>query len=45
MCKEVSGVTVINPGSLSMPRDGSNGTYACIEILDEKTVCRIVEVE
>lgn len=45
MCKEMSGITVINPGSLSLPRDRSNGTYACIEILREKTVCRIVEVE
>lgn len=29
---EKNGVTVINPGSIAFPRDGSTGTYCVIEI-------------
>lgn len=41
---ECSGVKVINPGSLSRPRDNSNGSYALLEIHGEKINCRIIEV-
>lgn len=41
----LNGVDVINPGSLSKPRDGSNGTYAHIVITNEKLNYEIIEVE
>ena len=36
------GVLVLNPGSLSMPRDGSDGTYAILEI-NENNVKYIIK--
>lgn len=42
---EKNGVTVINPGSLSCPRDNSNGTYAVLKINRDKLKCEIVEIE
>ena len=41
---ECSGVTVINPGSLSRPRDNSGGTYAILEICGDNLKCKILEV-
>ena len=41
--EEKNGVIVINPGSLSFPRDGSQGTYAVLEICGEKLKCEIKE--
>lgn len=38
----MEGYTLINPGSLSDPRDDSNESYAIIEIDDEKVVPRLV---
>lgn len=39
----VSGIRLVNPGSLTHPRDGSNGTYAFLVANDERmvaTICR-----
>ena len=38
-------VTVINPGSLSYPRDSSLGTYAMLEIKDGKLKAEIKELD
>lgn len=42
---EFLNVTVINPGSLSRPRDNSNGSYALLTIDGEDFKCEIIEVE
>ena len=39
------GITVINPGSISRPRDNSGGSYAIIDIKDSKTSYKIYEVQ
>lgn len=41
----INGVFVINPGSISRPRDGSNGTYALLEVTSSDVKCDIMEVE
>ena len=43
--QEFNGVTVINPGSLSFPRDGSNGTYAVLKVKSGELKCTIEEIE
>ena len=43
--EEINGVTVINPGSISSPRDGSCGTYAYLTVDGENFKCEILEVE
>ena len=43
--QEKNGVLVINPGSLSNPRDGSNGTYCVMEINGKNVKYEIKEVE
>lgn len=40
--EEVSGIYLVNPGSLSMPRDGSNGSYAIINTAPNEFHCAIV---
>ena len=35
-------IILMNPGSLTKPRDGSQGSYAIAEIIDGKLNCRIV---
>ncbi len=30
--EEINGIHVLNPGSISQPRDGSKGTYAVVEL-------------
>lgn len=45
LCEEVSGVLVVNPGSISRPRDGSSGTYAKITVNEDKVDCKIIEVK
>ena len=42
--EEVRGVLVINPGSISLPRDGTNGTYCVIEINGANVKYEIKEV-
>ena len=42
--EEVNGVLVINPGSLSRPRDNTNGTYCLLEINDKNVEYKILEV-
>lgn len=39
---EVNGIYLVNPGSLSMPRDGSNGSYAIINTEPDDFHCSIV---
>lgn len=44
LCEEQNGVLVVNPGSLSRPRDNSNGSYCVLDIKDTKVKCEILEV-
>ncbi len=44
LVEEKSGVLVINPGSLSFPRDGSSGSYCVLEINEDKVKYEIKEV-
>ena len=37
--------TFLNPGSLTLPRDGSNGTYMIIEIENDKASIIIYDIE
>lgn len=41
--KEINGVTVFNPGSLSNPRDFTGGTYGIITIENTKITFEIVD--
>lgn len=43
--EEKSGVLVINPGSISLPRDSSGGTYCVMEIDGSNVKYEIKEVE
>lgn len=45
LCQEINGVLVVNPGSISRPRDGGGGSYARLEINDDNISCKIIEVE
>lgn len=45
LAEEKGGVLVINPGSISLPRDGSCGTYCIIEIKGKDVKYKICEVE
>jgi len=40
----IGGVLVINPGSISLPRDGTGGTYCVMEIHDKEVKYEIKEV-
>lgn len=39
---EENGIYLINPGSLSLPRDGSDGSYAILHTSSEELNCAIV---
>ncbi len=41
---EYDGLTVLNPGSVSMPRDNSGGTYGVVNINNGSVHCEIKEV-
>lgn len=43
--EEIRGVLVINPGSISLPRDGTGGTYCVMEIDGSNVKYEIKEVE
>ena len=43
-CEELNGVLVINPGSLSRPRDGERGSYAILTVNGKNASCEILEV-
>lgn len=43
--EEKNGVIIINPGSLTFPRDGSKGTYAKLEIVNDNLKCKIMEID
>lgn len=40
--EEVNGIYLVNPGSLSMPRDGSDGSYAILHTSPDEFHCAIV---
>lgn len=42
MCEDYAGITLINPGSLSQPRDGTNGSYAVIRSTDDDFYANII---
>lgn len=35
-------ITIMNPGSLTRPRDGSDGSYGIVEINDGKADCKVI---
>lgn len=41
-CENFDGIRLINPGSLSEPRDGSDGTYAIIESTEDDFSVNII---
>lgn len=41
--KEKNGLVIICPGSISLPRDGSEGTYVIIEINDKESTVTFYE--
>lgn len=42
MCEDFGGIYLINPGSLTNPRDGSNGSYAILHSTEEDFYANIV---
>lgn len=44
-CEEFDGIRLINPGSLTSPRDGSGGTYAVIHSSEEEFYANIVRYD
>ena len=40
MCEDFGGIYLINPGSLTNPRDGSNGSYAILHSTEEDFLCQ-----
>ncbi len=42
VCEKIDGIYLINPGSLSKPRDGSSGSYAVITVEKENMYANIV---
>ncbi|MBR6444660.1 MAG: metallophosphoesterase family protein, partial [Firmicutes bacterium] len=40
--EEIDGIHIINPGSLSYPRDGNPGSYALITTGPDSFDCRII---
>lgn len=42
VCEKEDGIYLINPGSLSRPRDGSNGSYAVIHSNEQEFYANIV---
>ena len=41
-CEDFSGITLLNPGSLSLPRDGTNGSYAIIRSTEDEFYTNII---
>ena len=41
-CEDFSGITLLNPGSLSQPRDGTNGSYAIIRSTEDDFYTNII---
>jgi len=39
---EVEGIRILNPGSISRPRDGSNGTYAIVHTYPDRIECSVM---
>ncbi|MBQ2747628.1 MAG: metallophosphoesterase family protein, partial [Firmicutes bacterium] len=42
---DADGLRLINPGSITLPADGSRGTYAILTIEDGEFSAEIVEIE
>ncbi|MDO4395797.1 MAG: metallophosphoesterase [Clostridia bacterium] len=42
VCEDMDGILMVNPGSLSLPRDGSSGSYAIIHSDDDGFLANIV---
>lgn len=43
-CDKIDGIWLINPGSASLPRLGSSGSYALIDIDEDNLNARIIEL-
>ena len=41
----IDGIHVVNPGSLTRPRDGAAGSYAVIETSEDRFDCRIIRTD
>lgn len=44
VCEQIDGIWMINPGSASLPRLGSNGSYALIDLVENKLNAQIIEL-
>jgi putative phosphoesterase len=44
MCEQIDGMWMINPGSASLPRLGSPGSYALINLTEEEMDIQIIEI-
>lgn len=40
--EEIDGIRILNPGSISMPRDGSDGTYAIVHTYEDRMECSVL---
>ena len=43
--EDFNGITLINPGSLTRPRDGSGGTFALLDATSEGLSCEIIKYD
>jgi putative phosphoesterase len=43
-CEECDGITLFNPGSLELPRDGDAGSYGIINVKDGRADFKIIRV-
>lgn len=44
-CQEVGGVLAFNPGSISLPRDGTNGSYGILQLEQGRIRAQIIALE
>lgn len=42
LCQDIAGIYLINPGSLTLPRDGTNGSYAILHSTPEDFYANLV---
>lgn len=40
--EEIDGIHIMNPGSISVPRDGSNGSYGVVHTYEDRMECSVV---
>lgn len=40
--EEIDGIRILNPGSISRPRDGSDGSYAVVHTYEDRIDCSVI---